>query len=128
MPKMAHEYLADLNAEQRDAVQHGIEAKSATMAPPLLVIAGAGSGKTKTLAHRVRSLPRHRGGPAPLPLCDVSPPSRRGDDPASEADHHERPRQSAGRSAVVRHVPCRWRSFATGIREPNRHQAVFHDS
>jgi len=55
-PKMAHEYLADLNAEQRHAVQHGIEAKSATTAPPLLVIAGAGSGKTKTLAHRVAHL------------------------------------------------------------------------
>jgi len=53
---MAHEYLADLNAEQRHAVQHGIEAKSATTAPPLLVIAGAGSGKTKTLAHRVAYL------------------------------------------------------------------------
>ena len=50
---MDHEYLGDLNAEQRHAVQHGMEAKSATTAPPLLVIAGAGSGKTKTLAHRV---------------------------------------------------------------------------
>ena len=48
--------MADLNAEQRHAVQHGIEAKSATTAPPLLVIAGAGSGKTKTLAHRVAHL------------------------------------------------------------------------
>ena len=53
---MDHEYLGDLNAEQRHAVQHGIEAKSATTAPPLLVIAGAGSGKTKTLAHRVAHL------------------------------------------------------------------------
>jgi DNA helicase II / ATP-dependent DNA helicase PcrA len=53
---MAREYLADLNTEQRQAVQHGIEANSATTAPPLLVIAGAGSGKTKTLAHRVAHL------------------------------------------------------------------------
>jgi DNA helicase-2/ATP-dependent DNA helicase PcrA len=53
---MAHEYLADLNAEQRHAVQHGIDAECATTAPPLLVIAGAGSGKTKTLAHRVAHL------------------------------------------------------------------------
>src|SRR5262249_33087750 len=49
---MAHEYLADLNTEQRRAVEHGIEAECATTAPPLLVIAGAGSGKTKALAHR----------------------------------------------------------------------------
>lgn len=53
---MAHEYLADLNTEQRQAVQHGIDAECATKAPPLLVIAGAGSGKTKTLAHRVAHL------------------------------------------------------------------------
>src|SRR5262249_21253247 len=53
---MAHEYLADLNTEQRRAVEHGIDAECAATAPPLLVIAGAGSGKTKTLAHRVAHL------------------------------------------------------------------------
>jgi len=53
---MAHEYLADLNTEQRHAVEHGIDAEYATTALPLLVIAGAGSGKTKTLAHRVAHL------------------------------------------------------------------------
>ena len=53
---MAHEYLADLNTEQHHAVEHGIDAECATTAPPLLVIAGAGSGKTKTLAHRVAHL------------------------------------------------------------------------
>ncbi|HEY2534675.1 MAG TPA: ATP-dependent helicase [Xanthobacteraceae bacterium] len=42
----------DLNPEQRRAVQHG-EGKDA---PPLLIIAGAGSGKTNTLAHRVAYL------------------------------------------------------------------------
>src|SRR5262244_1306384 len=53
---MSHEYLTDLNKEQRRAVKHGIGSDSATKAPPLLVIAGAGSGKTKTLAHRVAHL------------------------------------------------------------------------
>src|SRR5437867_12816313 len=53
---MSHEYLTDLNKEQRRAVKHGIDAEWATTAPPLLVIAGAGSGKTKTLAHRVAHL------------------------------------------------------------------------
>jgi DNA helicase II / ATP-dependent DNA helicase PcrA len=52
---MSHEYLTDLNKEQRLAVQHGIDAECTTTAP-LLVIAGAGSGKTKTLAHRVAHL------------------------------------------------------------------------
>ena len=47
-------YLDTLNPEQRRAVEHGAEGGSA--APPLLVIAGAGSGKTNTLAHRVAHL------------------------------------------------------------------------
>jgi DNA helicase-2/ATP-dependent DNA helicase PcrA len=43
-------YLDLLNAEQRAAVEFGIGDRDAG---PLLVIAGAGSGKTNTLAHRV---------------------------------------------------------------------------
>jgi DNA helicase-2/ATP-dependent DNA helicase PcrA len=43
--------LASLNAEQRAAVVHG-----GIDPGPLLVIAGAGSGKTNTLAHRVAHL------------------------------------------------------------------------
>jgi ATP-dependent DNA helicase UvrD/PcrA len=53
---MSPDYLTDLNREQSRAVKHGIECGSATNVPPLLVIAGAGSGKTKTLAHRVAHL------------------------------------------------------------------------
>src|SRR5436309_10660949 len=48
-------YLDTLNAEQRRAVEHGV-ADGATVGGPLLVIAGAGSGKTNTLAHRVAHL------------------------------------------------------------------------
>jgi DNA helicase-2/ATP-dependent DNA helicase PcrA len=47
-------YLAKLNAEQRRAVEHGGDAVN--KAAPLLIIAGAGSGKTNTLAHRVAHL------------------------------------------------------------------------
>ena len=46
--------LSTLNTAQRAAVMHGGEL--ATPAPPLLVIAGAGSGKTFTLAARVAQL------------------------------------------------------------------------
>jgi DNA helicase-2/ATP-dependent DNA helicase PcrA len=53
---MAHDYLTDLNQEQRRAVKHGVKDGSALNSRPLLVIAGAGSGKTKTLAHRVAHL------------------------------------------------------------------------
>jgi DNA helicase II / ATP-dependent DNA helicase PcrA len=51
----AASYLETLNPEQRRAVEHGVTADG-HVGPPLLVIAGAGSGKTNTLAHRVAHL------------------------------------------------------------------------
>ena len=47
--------FASLNQEQRAAVEHDIGA-AGNVTRPLLVIAGAGSGKTSTLAHRVARL------------------------------------------------------------------------
>ena len=47
-------YLSDLNREQRQAVEHGVGVDNNQTS--LLVIAGAGSGKTKTLAHQVAHL------------------------------------------------------------------------
>ena len=44
----------DLNEGQRAAVEYGIG--DGRLPPPLLIIAGAGTGKTKTLAHRVAHL------------------------------------------------------------------------
>jgi hypothetical protein len=54
--EMTHDYLTDLNQEQRRAVKHGVKDDSALNSRPLLVIAGAESGKTKTWAHRVAHL------------------------------------------------------------------------
>ena len=51
---MTAAYLAKLNTEQRRAVEHGCD--ELDEAPPLLIIAGAGAGKTNTLAHRVAHL------------------------------------------------------------------------
>jgi DNA helicase-2/ATP-dependent DNA helicase PcrA len=48
------DYLAKLNPEQRCAAEHGVG--PGAVAGPLLIIAGAGSGKTNTLAHRVAHL------------------------------------------------------------------------
>jgi DNA helicase-2/ATP-dependent DNA helicase PcrA len=53
---MSAAYLEKLNPEQRMAVEHGTEVEGQHVAGPLLVIAGAGSGKTNTLAHRVAHL------------------------------------------------------------------------
>jgi len=47
-------YLDTLNAQQRRAVEYG--GSELGKAGPLLIIAGAGSGKTNTLAHRVAHL------------------------------------------------------------------------
>jgi DNA helicase-2/ATP-dependent DNA helicase PcrA len=53
---MPLDHLAKLNTEQRRAVEHGVGGEAGGLAAPLLVIAGAGSGKTNTLAHRVANL------------------------------------------------------------------------
>jgi len=46
-----------LNGQQRAAACFGQRAfEGAFQAPPLLIIAGAGTGKTNTLAHRVAHL------------------------------------------------------------------------
>ncbi len=65
---MSAAHLEKLNPAQRQAVEHGLPgehgllgehgraASGATVGAPLLVIAGAGSGKTNMLAHRVAHL------------------------------------------------------------------------
>jgi hypothetical protein len=53
LPAMPATYLETLNREQRRAVEHGGQTKYGAPGSALLVIAGAGSGKTNTVAHRV---------------------------------------------------------------------------
>jgi DNA helicase-2/ATP-dependent DNA helicase PcrA len=55
--------LDELNSAQRAAVQYGIGDAEARPGPPLLIIAGAGCGKTNTLAHRVAHLLLHGADP-----------------------------------------------------------------
>jgi len=58
-------YLSRLNPEQRAAVEFGGDA-------PLLIIAGAGSGKTNTLAHRVAHLVVNGADPRRILLLTFS--------------------------------------------------------
>lgn len=62
-------YLDHLNSSQRHAVEHGIASKELA---PLLVIAGAGSGKTNTLAHRVAHLIARGSDPDSILLLTFS--------------------------------------------------------
>ncbi|VTU38571.1 ATP-dependent DNA helicase UvrD1 [Variovorax sp. PBL-H6] len=63
--------LAELNEAQRAAVEHGAEEASPDPRP-LLVIAGAGSGKTSTLAHRVAHLIARGADPQRILLLSFS--------------------------------------------------------
>jgi DNA helicase-2/ATP-dependent DNA helicase PcrA len=65
----AESYLARLNPAQRLAVEHG---SGGAVAGPLLVIAGAGSGKTNTLAHRVAHLIAQGADPGSILLLTFS--------------------------------------------------------
>jgi DNA helicase-2/ATP-dependent DNA helicase PcrA len=55
-PALRPDPFSALNEQQRAAVEHGAEEADPARAAPLLVIAGAGSGKTMTLASRVARL------------------------------------------------------------------------
>ncbi len=63
-------YLSALNEAQREAASYGGD--TAQPAGPLLVIAGAGSGKTSTLAHRVAHLLAHGADPGRILLLTFS--------------------------------------------------------
>jgi len=61
--------FSSLNPAQREAVEHGI---GQALPQPLLVVAGAGSGKTNTLAHRVARLIQSGADPQRILLLTFS--------------------------------------------------------
>lgn len=69
MSMQAPDWLATLNPAQREAALAGV---GDWQPAPLLVIAGAGSGKTNTLAHRVAALLVHGATPEQILLLTFS--------------------------------------------------------
>ena len=66
------DYLDTLNEAQRQAATHGIRPGDTSGCGPLLVIAGAGSGKTTTLASRVAHLVVNGADPGRILLLTFS--------------------------------------------------------
>ncbi len=72
-PAAERDWLGALNAAQRRAATYGeAHANGVLSAGPLLIIAGAGTGKTNTLAHRVAHLIVHGVAPERLLLLTFS--------------------------------------------------------
>ena len=65
-------HLNNLNRQQHRAATHGLKNGPAADIDPLLVIAGAGSGKTKTLSHRAAHLVVKGMDPARILLLTFS--------------------------------------------------------
>src|SRR5271155_250797 len=108
---MAFAYLDSLNPEQRRAVEHGVEAGRAAAAEPLLIIAGAGSGKTNTLAHRVAHLIVNGADPRRILLMTFS--RRAAAEMTRRVEHIAR--QVMGNSAGVMTDGLTWAGTFHGI-------------
>ena len=96
----AEKYLSRLNTAQRMAVEHGT---GGAAVEPLLVIAGAGSGKTNTLAHRVAHVIAQGANPGGILLLTFS--RRAADEMARRAERIVR-QLAAERSTALAHACC----------------------
>jgi hypothetical protein len=120
-------HLNNLNRQQRRAATHGLKNGPAGDIKPLLVIAGAGSGKTKTLSHRAAHLVVKGMDPRRILLLTFS--RHAAEEMAYQVKKSDR--GSVGwrshRAAVVRHLPCYWGPADPGICKPDWSEAVIHD-
>ena len=112
-------HLARLNPAQREAVLHGDG--------PLLVIAGAGTGKTNTLVHRLAQLVLGGADPRRILLMTFSrraaaEMTRRAESIAGEVMGAARGGAGAG-ARLGRDLPCRRRADPAGICRGGRDRA-----
>src|SRR5258706_15982710 len=89
-------YLDTLNSEQRRAVEHGVADLDGRSGGPLLVIAGAGSGKTNTLAHRVAHLIVNGADPRRILLMTFSRRAAGAKTKRGERSSRKTPRDKGG--------------------------------
>src|SRR4030081_2368610 len=101
-------YLDSLNPEQRRAVEHGAGPGPCA---PLLVVAGAGSGKTNTLAHRVAHLIVNGADPRRILLMTFS--RRAASEMTKRVEHIAR--KVMGNSADVMTEGLAWSGTFHGI-------------
>ena len=101
-PPSVPDPLAGLNAAQREAAAYGVF--EAGGAGPLLVIAGAGTGKTNTLAHRVARLIADGADPGRILLLTFS---RRAADEMGRRVRRILAQAAAGRPGLAR-AELRW--------------------
>jgi DNA helicase II / ATP-dependent DNA helicase PcrA len=121
------DYLTELNPQQRRAVTYGIRPGNARKTGPFLVIAGAGTGKTKTIAHRATHLLANGIDPHRILLLTFTRRAaegmkRRVRRVASKAE------DGKARPAVVGHFSLNRRTAAARICAPNRPKALVHHS
>ena len=91
MPE-APDHLAGLNSAQRAAAEYGTRGLPHELPGPLLIVAGAGTGKTNTLAHRVAHLIVAGPTRGRILLLTFTRRAAAGDDP-SRAAHRARMRR-----------------------------------
>ena len=126
---MTGAHLAHLNPEQRRAVEYG--GTDFAAASPLLIIAGAGSGKTNTLAHRVAHLVVNGADPRRIMLLTFS--RRAAAEMTRRVERITRRCSARQRGArahalhLVRHLSCHRRAAAARIRARNRARSGLHD-
>lgn len=125
-PPATRDPWAELNDRQREAVDYGV-GDDGTPGGPLLVIAGAGSGKTSTLAHRVANLIARGADPNRLLLLTFS---RRA---AGEMERRAAKSTRAGLvatavAAMGGHVPRHRRAAVARLRNAYRALGSVHHS